>query len=47
VSPGHDEAGLVVISLWRDGHCSGTFQLPAAQAGRLVHVLVDALAGGR
>lgn len=39
----HDEAGIVVLSLWRDGRCAGTFRLPLDQAGRLVHVLVDAL----
>ncbi len=39
----HDEADLVVVSLWRDNVCSGTFRLAAADVPDLIDTLVDAL----
>jgi hypothetical protein len=38
----HREQGLVVLSLWRGGLCTGTFRLPA----ELVPDLVEVLRGG-
>ena len=38
----HPEAGVVVLSLWQDERCTGSFRLPAADAP----VLVDALTEG-
>lgn len=35
----HTERDLVVLSLWRDNVCTGTFQLTAADAADLVDVL--------
>ena len=35
----HPEAGLVVLSLWRGGVCTGTFRLPVEEVPDLVDVL--------
>lgn len=35
----HAESGLVVLSLWRDGSCAGTFRLPVEEVPDLVEVL--------
>lgn len=35
----HTEREVVVLSLWRDNVCTGTFQLTAADAADLVDVL--------
>lgn len=35
----HTERDVVVLSLWRDNVCTGTFQLSAADAADLVDVL--------
>ena len=35
----HGEAGVVVLSLWRDGLCAGTFRLPLEEVPDLVDVL--------
>lgn len=35
----HPEAGVVVLSLWQDDRCTGTFRLPMGDA----HALVAAL----
>lgn len=35
----HTERDVVVLSLWRDNLCTGTFQLSAAAAADLVRVL--------
>lgn len=40
----HPEARRLVLSMWRDGVCVGTHQLPADDVLRLVHALVDGLA---
>ena len=37
-------AGLVVLSLWHDGVCVGSFRLEAADVPALVTTLVDGLA---
>ena len=39
----HPEQGLVVLSLWQGGHCTGTFQLPITDASGLIAELADAL----
>jgi len=41
----HHEVDLVVLSLWRDGVCAGTFRLPRAEVPHLVQVLVEGLSG--
>jgi len=38
----HQEAGVVVLSLWRSGVCTATFRLPVDE----VPDLVEALRGG-
>lgn len=40
----HHEAGVVVLSLWRGGACTGTFQLPVELVPDFVEVLVRGLA---
>jgi hypothetical protein len=41
----HHEADLVVLSLWRDHLCTGTFRLTSADVGDFVDALVDGLRG--
>jgi hypothetical protein len=41
----HEEAGLVVLSLWRQSTCVGTVRLDRSQVAALVSALVDDLAG--
>jgi hypothetical protein len=44
----HDDgAGLVVLSLWRDGTCTASFRLPRDGASELADLLLTALAAGR
>ncbi|MCW2846928.1 MAG: hypothetical protein JWR90_902 [Marmoricola sp.] len=38
----HHQDGLVVLSLWRGGECTGTFRLPVED----VPTLIDALRAG-
>jgi hypothetical protein len=40
----HDEAGVVVLSLWRETGCVGTMRLDRSQVPALVTALVDGLA---
>jgi hypothetical protein len=40
----HNEADLVVLSLWHGGTCTGTFRLPVAEVPDLIDVLRDGLA---
>ena len=35
----HHESGLVVLSLWRDNVCAGTFRLPADEVPELITLL--------
>jgi len=35
----HTEAGLVVLSLWRENVCSGTFRLPIDDVPELIETL--------
>ncbi len=42
----HPDEGLVVISLWRGGTCTGTFRLRLADAASLVSALASSLAQG-
>ena len=40
----HGESGLVVLSLWREGVCAGTFRLTVDEVPGLIEVLRDGLA---
>ena len=40
----HQDAATVVLSLWRDRTCTGSFRLPAADVPALLTVLIAALA---
>ena len=40
----HPERRVVVLSVWHEGTCTATFQLPIAEAPALIDVLVTALA---
>ena len=39
----HQEAGLVVLSLWRDNVCAGSFRLAASEVPALVETLTRGL----
>lgn len=39
----HAEAGVVVLSLWRENVCAGSFRLPAEDVPDLVELLRDGL----
>lgn len=39
----HPEADVVVLSLWREATCVGTFRLPHAEVGAFIDTLVDSL----
>lgn len=39
----HDEADLVVFSLWHGNICTGSFRLSATEVPDLIDTLVDAL----
>jgi hypothetical protein len=39
----HQEAELVVLSLWRDDVCAGTFRLAVDEVPRLIDLLRDGL----
>ncbi len=41
------DSGLVVLSLWHDQTCVGSFRLEAADVPALVTTLVDGLAAAR
>jgi hypothetical protein len=41
----HTEAGVVVLSLWHGGTCSGSFRLPVDEVPDLVEALRQGLAG--
>ena len=43
----HDEADLVVLSLWRDDACVATFRLTPEQVPQLVNDLVSGLPARR
>ncbi|GAA1649910.1 hypothetical protein [Georgenia ruanii] len=40
----HDDAGMVVLSMWRADECVATVRLRAEEAGELVAALAAALA---
>lgn len=40
----HDEADVVVLSIWRDGSCIGTVRVDRADVPALVTTLVEGLA---
>jgi len=39
----HPEADVVVLSLWREETCAGTFRMPHQDVGAFVDALVDSL----
>ena len=39
----HDEDGLVVLSLWRENVCAGTFRLAVDEVPELIALLRDGL----
>jgi len=39
----HPEADVVVLSLWRDTTCAGTFRMPQADVAAFVDALIDGL----
>jgi hypothetical protein len=41
----HHDTDVVVLSLWRDGVCAGTFRLPKAQVDDFIDALVAGLHG--
>ncbi|MGH3471576.1 MAG: hypothetical protein ACRDPG_05975 [Nocardioidaceae bacterium] len=41
----HHESDVVVLSLWRDGTCAGTFRLAREDVNEFVDALVDGLRG--
>ena len=41
----HPEADVVVLSLWRDHVCTGTFRLEISDVSSFIDTLVDGLAG--
>lgn len=41
----HHEADVVVLSMWRDHVCAGTFRLATDDVGDFVDALVDGLRG--
>lgn len=40
----HPEAGMVVLSLWRDNVCAGTFRLRRDEIPELLELLIAGLA---
>lgn len=40
----HDEAGVVVLSVWRDGSCVATMRVERGDVPALVTALVEGLA---
>ena len=40
----HHEVATVVLSLWRDDACTGSFRLPAEDVPALLAVLIEGLA---
>lgn len=40
----HRDRGLFVVSIWHDDVCTGTVQVPIADAPQLIGLLVDGLA---
>jgi hypothetical protein len=39
----HPEAEMVVLSLWRDNVCAGSFRIPAADVPALISTLAAGL----
>ena len=40
----HSESGIVVLSLWRENVCAGSFRLPADEVPALIAALASGLA---
>jgi hypothetical protein len=40
----HAEADVVVLSLWRENVCAGSFRVPSAEVPRLISALAAGLA---
>ena len=43
----HGDDGLVVLSMWHDNECTGTFRLPVAELPDLLRALTDGPLAGR
>ena len=43
----HPEAGVVVLSVWRDDRCVGTIRMPIADVPDLIKTLADGLLATR
>ena len=43
----HDEADVVVLSMWREGRCIGTVRVERADVPALVSALIDGLVPAR
>jgi hypothetical protein len=41
----HAEVGMVVLSLWRENVCAGSFRVPADEVPALIAALASGLAG--
>lgn len=39
----HPDADIVVLSLWRESTCAGTFRMPQSEVGAFIDALVDGL----
>lgn len=39
----HPEADIVVLSLWRESTCAGTFRMPHADVSAFIDALIDGL----
>ena len=39
----HPEADIVVLSLWRDSTCAGTFRMPQTDVNAFIDALIDGL----
>ena len=42
----HQEQGVVVLSLWRNAYCAGSFRLPVADVPAFIAALVQGLSDG-
>jgi hypothetical protein len=42
----HPDEGVVVLSLWKGGRCTGTVRLPLADAPALVEAMTEGMVEG-
>jgi hypothetical protein len=43
----HDQAAVLVLSVWHDGECAGSVRLPPDEVARLGRFVVTSLAAGQ